>query len=147
MGDHFDDAVPDELGLIKLVMAYAQLADDHDGEAFAGLFSEDGVLEMPGERFATRAALAAIPGRLRARYFATFHQVASWRFVRGPEGATGKVRAVAHHVARRDDGSMSDRILHLAYDDDYAPGETWRFRVRRMTILWSESRLVGLGRS
>jgi len=151
------DGVSDEAALHALSLAYADAADRRDGDRFAALFLDDGVLEVP--RFpddlrpvVTRAgtdALSKVPGGLR-RFDRTFHQVTNASFAVDGDRATGDVGCVAHHLvppavepASGPPPTWVDHVWFIRYRDHYRRGPGgWRFARRVLHLQWVEERPV-----
>jgi 3-phenylpropionate/cinnamic acid dioxygenase small subunit len=141
----------DRMELRELVDAYAVAADRRDGDAIAGLFSPDGVLQIfdqpditrePIDIRASRAALAAGPKRL-SRFLATSHLVGQQLLEVKSPGVTGTVYCLASHLYRDGDQVMNF-VVHVRYLDDYVRSNgTWRFRMRRVVFDFVEHRRAG----
>ncbi len=150
----------DHAALLALSVAYAAAADARDGEAFAGLFVEEGELVVP--RYPTDLAPVITrsgPNALRQvaemlrRYDLTFHQVSNARFdVQGDE-AGGEIQCVAHHVSAgvpsEPAGAVgpvpagTDTVWFIRYRDRYRrSGPGWRFLRRELHLQWVEEHPV-----
>ncbi len=164
-----DDRREADQELYRLSLAYASAVDARDGERLAELFVPDGALVVPRypedlRPTVTRAgydALRSVPGGLR-RYAYTLHQVANASFVVGPEGASGAVACVAHHVTSVAGGALdgaadiasagdqgppgqpgADLVWFIRYADGYRrTGQGWRFVRRVLHLLWVEEHPV-----
>ena len=125
----------------RLVVAYARATDLGDAAAAGALFTEDGVLEMPGgRRFVGRAAIAgriaAQPPRQVSRHLLSNVEVAAC----STEHARGSLLVTMYRGSAADDG----RTVHL--DGPYLVGEYgdayrrtpdgWRIAHRRLTTVF-----------
>ncbi len=137
-----------------LVDRYALAVDRLDLDGGAGLFTTQGVLQVPATpgglaSDAERRGRGAIAAALRGldRYCSTLHAVVG-QVIEPPEkpNLAGRCRGVtsceAHHISA--EGSrLRDRVMGIRYHDDYAieDGE-WRFAARRLVVLWTAERSV-----
>ena len=135
--------------LRQLVEDYAARADAADGVGVAALFIADGVLEVfgtPGDpaptgRRAGRDEIASAIDTL-SRYRTTMHVVANATAAVDGAAATGVVRCTAHHFSDAD-GAITDRVMHIRYDDRYLrTPEGWRMAHRQVHVLLVEDRPV-----
>ncbi len=136
----------DELSLRALAHAYALAVDGRDAAALCELFLPDGTLTVLRggvaiERYEGHANLPSLFAAL-APYAQTLHGISAHRVTPASDTASGEVTGVAHHVDR----NGVDIVLFGRYADDYARDETgrWRFAARRLTVLWSDRRVVSL---
>lgn len=146
--------------LRRLVESYARAADRRDPEAFAAVFTDDGVLSVEGHDMRGRDALLLVAPRL-SKYRVTEHLVVSHHVDLGDAGsvgagsgdagsggagsgdadvAVGEVSCIASHVYDRD-GTDRVRVMHIRYDDRYRRTEHgWRIEERRLVLLFEEDR-------
>lgn len=139
----------DRRALTELSHRYASHVDDRDWSALGALFTEDAVLVSgAGPREGRSAILAAMLGL--ERYGRTFHLVGQVRLWVEADGPHGETYCLAHHFTEADDGTLTDRVLHIRYHDTYAvdsrlrdagPPDTgpiepgWRFARRELDIV------------
>jgi len=154
MGDTVAPDVQDLLdraALRDLVQTYAAACDRRDGEAVAGVFTDDGRLAKYADRDATgevimerrgRAAIAEVAGGL-SKYAVTTHFLGQQSVVLDGDRATGETYCLAHHHYVHD-GAWYDRVMSIRYLDTYRrTGEGWRIEDRRLVTDWIEYRPVG----
>ncbi|MBL7496401.1 nuclear transport factor 2 family protein [Frankia sp. CNm7] len=135
----------DRLALRDLAASYAAAADAGDGELFASLFTDEGVLRVsyadqaePNRPVVGPAALAGIPRALRARFTETFHFVGNHRCQVDGDTAVGETYCEAHHLHLDEGGTPVDLRMAIRYADAYARGTdgVWRFARRAVNVLW-----------
>jgi ketosteroid isomerase-like protein len=134
----------DRAELSDLVARYALLVDRRDLDGVAELFTEDGVLVLPGlpgtleptvvveGRAGIRATLTAVE-----RVPQTFHAVVGevHENTADPDVRRGAVACTAHHYEPHRDGGVVDRVWHLRYSDTYRRGgEGWRIARRELQL-------------
>jgi len=123
-----------------LAYRYAQAVDRGDAEGFSALFLEDGLLEGSGYHSHGRSQLSKIPGFTASRWMKTFHAVYNHLITVDGDAASGEVYCQAHHL-RDVGGDLSDHVMFVRYQDDYArTPEGWRFARRELVIDWTETR-------
>jgi uncharacterized protein (TIGR02246 family) len=123
-----------------LAYRYAQAVDRGDGEAYANLFLDDAVLEGSGYHSQGRSQLLKIPGFTSSRYLKTFHAVYNHLITVDGEAASGEVYCQAHHLSEVE-GGLSDMVMFIRYQDDYArTPQGWRFARRELVVDWAETR-------
>ena len=139
--------------LFALSAQYASAADQRDASRFVAVFTPDAELTVvvegrdPSRPNRGHEELAQIPGRL-ARYRRTFHVLGQAQYTlesddTDPASATGEVYCVAHHFTEADDGTRSDRVLYIRYDDRYRhDGDAWLIAQRFVHVDWIEERTV-----
>ena len=106
--------------LVALGHSYAFAADGRDFEAFAALFTPDGVLISSRNRYQGREAIAEGVSGLR-RYDRTFHFVGQSRYWIDGAVVHGETYCIAHHFIETDDEGTRDRVMYIHYRDEYAP--------------------------
>ncbi len=125
----------------RLVVAYARATDLGDAAAAGALFTEDGVLEMPGgRRFVGRAAIAgriaAQPPRQVSRHLLSNVEVAAC----STEHARGSLLVTMYRGSSADDGRavrLDGPYLVGEYSDDYRrTPDGWRIAHRRLTTVF-----------
>lgn len=132
----------DLLELRQLVDSYADAVDRRDEEAFAGVFTEDGVMRVQPddgqvENEWSGRELAGSFDLLRD-YHRTFHHIGGAVLEPDGDGATGRIQCLAHHYQRTSNGPV-DLVMVIVYHDRYvrAAGR-WRIAERRVAIQWTE---------
>jgi hypothetical protein len=138
--------IADLLALRALVDRYAQAVDARDGDAFAGLFTPDGVLAVyegdraePVVEYRGHDALRDVMALLRT-FSSTFHLMANHLCQTTGEEATGEVYCMAHHLTE-DAGGATDLVMYIRYRDAYArTAAGWRFARRDVLRQWTEER-------
>ena len=125
----------------RLVVAYARATDLGDPAAAGALFTEDGVLEMPGgRRFVGRAAIAgriaAQPPRQVSRHLLSNIAVAAC----STDHASGSLLVTMYRGSGADDGRavrLDGPYLVGEYSDDYRrTPDGWRIAHRRLTTVF-----------
>jgi hypothetical protein len=140
--------------LRALSAAYAAGVDRRDAALVRACFTpdaelvvrgRDGVRPLPERRLVGRDEISGITTTI-ARYRRTFHLVGQGRYDVEIEGrrATGEVYCEAHHHAVADDGTVTDRVLHIRYQDTYALADEWLVASRIVAVDWAVD--VPLGR-
>jgi ketosteroid isomerase-like protein len=137
--------------LRSLAERYARGVDRRDDvDGFVALFHPDAVVTIhdPSESTEPREIrgterLARIPDVIQ-RYPKTFHLLGQSTYELGHGEATGEVYCIAHHLTLDDDGSGTDYVMFIRYEDTYRtdPSGAWKFAHRRLRVDWTESRAV-----
>lgn len=136
----------DLLALRALVDRYAVAVDARDADAFAGLFTADGVLAVyesdgppPVVEYRGHDALRDVMALLRT-FSSTFHLMANHLCETAGAEATGEVYCMAHHLTEGV-GGATDLVMYIRYRDAYArTPEGWRFARRDVLRQWTEER-------
>jgi uncharacterized protein (TIGR02246 family) len=124
-----------------LGLRYAQAVDQRDADKLAALFVEDGLLDGSGYESRGHEAIRKIPPMLSRRYQATFHSVQNHLIELDGDQASGEVYALSHHLQRKEDGSLTDFVMVMRYQDRYVrQGDGWRFAHRHILVDWTETR-------
>ncbi len=132
----------DEREIGRLVLNYARGADTRDGDLFASVFVEDGVLELDGRETAGRHRLGKIPGLLNA-YAKTYHMVHNTYITVDGDTATGEIYSASHHLRPIEHTAMSDRVMYITYRDSYVrTAEGWRIARRKVEVEFIEYKPV-----
>lgn len=154
VGPVIDDAVRDRVEIRALVDGYAIAFDIGDVEGFDALWTDDGVLEVfedgperpPTGRLKARTTFPLAFDAL-SRYAHTMHHVTTHEVVVAGDTATGTTACEAHHVAMPVDEPPEDLVMHIRYRDRFERADgAWRFRYRRVEVLFSELRPVRVTR-
>lgn len=148
-------AVADRLALADLVHLYAAAVDDRRFDDVVELFTDTAELRLPDPpralepvrrlhgRDGVLAAMAGLAGVDR-----TEHAIVGEVYAAGgePRYALGRITAVAHHWSVAD-GTVTDVVWHLRYDDEYRrTAAGWRFHGRALTVNAIETRPTRLVR-
>jgi uncharacterized protein (TIGR02246 family) len=121
------DQLAAEREIRALTAAYAQHADDRDADAYAGLFTDDGVFDIGARRLEGRPAIhefMAGGGDGVKRQHAMFNLLVS---LDGDRTATGTIDA----MVSAKDGDGWRPALAVRYHDRYTKtADGWRFAER-----------------
>ena len=133
----------DRLAIADLVHLYASAVDDRRFDDVAELFSETAELRLPDPprtlepvrrlhgRDGVRQAMAALASVTR-----TEHAIVGEVYAPGEEAdyALGRIACNAHHWTI-ENGTVTDVVWHLRYDDEYLRTRAgWRIHGRALTI-------------
>lgn len=134
---------PDDVAreLRALADRYAAAADDRDADAFADVFTDDGVLETHRGEMRGRDELRSVPERL-ARYDQTRHTVTSHEVVDvAGDAATARAWCTAEHTTIGD-VCVETYVMEIRYDDRCHRDESGRWRIahRRLVLLSEDTR-------
>jgi hypothetical protein len=141
----------DRLAVADLVHLYASAVDDRRFDDVAELFTETAELRLPDPprslepvrhhhgRDGVRAAMSAL-GQVARPEHAIVGEV--YAAADEPDYALGRITCIAHHWTISD-GTITDLVWHLRYDDEYMRTRAgWRIHGRALTINAIESRPV-----
>jgi hypothetical protein len=132
----------DEQEITKLVLAYARGADRRDGDLFASVFTEDGVLDYNGRQSTGPNQLSKIPSALNT-YTKTYHTVLNTFIEVDGDTAKGEIYSASHHLRPIEGRVLSDRVMYITYKDDYArTGAGWRIKRREVVLEFVEYKEV-----
>lgn len=132
----------DERDIRRLIHDYARGADTRNGELFASVFVEEGVLELSGRETVGRHRLAKIPGMLE-QYAKTYHMVHNVIVDVNGDTATGEVYSASHHLRPIEKEMYSDRVMYITYRDNYVrTDEGWRMARRLVDVQFIEYKTV-----
>ena len=141
--------VADRLALRELFDTYAHCADRRDADGQKALFTDDTLfaVHMDGEDSEPtyvlygREALTPVFADLN-RYEVTTHFNGQSTVTLDRDRATGESYTIAHHVYT-EDGDRKIMIASLRYLDSFTKlDERWYFAERKLTLDWSETRLM-----
>ncbi len=133
----------DRLALADLVHLYAAAVDDRRFDDVVNLFTETAELRLPDPPRileparhlhgpdGVRAAMAALSGVER-----TEHAIVGEVYADTPDHgyALGRITCIAHHWSTAD-GTVTDVVWHLRYDDEYQRTPAgWRIHGRALTV-------------
>ncbi|MFD3686502.1 nuclear transport factor 2 family protein [Nocardiopsis sp. NPDC058631] len=126
----------DRADICDLLAEFVRCLDDRDFAGYAALFTEDGVLRMPGAEHSGRAGLAEYVAADLGRYHRTHHLSANHRVEVSGDRATSRSSMHAVHLRSADDPgdwwSVGGR-----YDNTYRRvGTTWLIRSVDITPVW-----------
>lgn len=127
--------------LRALAERYAAAADARDGDAFADVFAEDGVLVTHRGELRGRDELRSVPDRL-ARYDRTRHLVTGHEIVAADgDDATARTWCTAEHTTIGD-VCVETYVMEIRYDDRCRrdPSGRWTITERRLVLLSEETR-------
>jgi uncharacterized protein (TIGR02246 family) len=132
--------------LHELAHRYAHACDTHDGAEFADIFTEDGVIISPRSTMTSREQISSvIPPALKSMYLRTMHMVFNNLVWINGDTATGETYCQAHHITKQPDGTVSDYIMSIIYDNQYRKVEgRWYFSHRKLNLKWSKTDTVDL---
>lgn len=132
----------DIVALRELADRYADAVDRRDNEGLIALFTDGGVLRVQGDdgpvenEWAGREVVRSFD--VLATFHRTFHHVGGCVFEPdGPDGATGRVKCLAHHYERTGNGPV-DLVMMIQYHDTYRRDGGWRIAERRVAVEWTE---------
>jgi hypothetical protein len=124
----------DYVDIQQLYTRYHWIADARDGEAWANLFTVDGVFESGGTKTTGREKLAALPaqGLGEATAASPLRFVTNVRIEPSPEGARGG--AYLLHVAPGGGPSKPATITNVVVYEDILvkTSEGWRLKYRKV---------------
>lgn len=131
--------------LRDLAMRYALAVDTRNPEMLAAIFTTDGVMSAQGSAevlYAAPDGWGRMIAAMDASFGQTLHNVFNQTFERDGEGAvTGLTTGIASHILPGDGGDLVD--FAMRYHDRYAEeGGVWKFRERRLEVVWIEERKV-----
>ncbi|MEU0237291.1 nuclear transport factor 2 family protein [Nocardiopsis sp. NPDC006198] len=126
----------DRADICDLLAEFVRRLDDRDFTGYAALFTEDGVLRMPGREHRGRAGLAEYVEADLGHYHRTHHLSANHRVEVDGDRATSRSSMHAVHLRSADDPtdwwSVGGR-----YDNTYRRvGTAWRFHTVDITPVW-----------
>lgn len=135
--------------LRALAETYARGADRGDGDLYASAFHADAELQVfsaadqvnPDRYRRGHDELRGIPGMLQ-RYERTFHMLGQSTYDIADDRAAGEVYCIAHHLFDNGDGSVTNHVMYIRYQDIYEPDGTgtWKIRQRKVVVDWTEQR-------
>lgn len=140
-------AAEDRLALIDIEGAYGRLYDSRAAEAWAGLFTEDGVYQ--GRQLPGMAPSNLVQGRAALAAFCTSEPLSGMHFMHVPhlvihgDSATGRVHFQFQATHTDDHRRQQSRSVTGYYDVRYVrTAEGWRIARRVTTYLESMHRTV-----
>ena len=134
--------VEDEQAITRLVLNYARGADRRDGDLFASVFTEDGVLDYNGRQSTGPKQLGKIPSALNV-YAKTYHTVLNTFIEIDGDTAKGEIYSASHHLRPIEGAASSDRVMYITYLDDYVRTDAgWRIKTRKVEVEFIEYKTV-----
>lgn len=128
----------DRVDICDLLTEFARCLDDQDFAGYAALFTEDGVLRMPGAEHRGRAGLAEYVAADLGRYHRTQHLITNHRVESGAGHATSRAAMRAVHLRSADDPTDWWAVGGW-YDHTYRRvGTTWLIHTVDITPVWLE---------
>ena len=136
----------DKPALRALAVHYANAVDEGDSRKFISAFLPDAKLVVRnGDATLSErqghAQLEGIPARAQTRFDCTMHFLGQSLYDIGPDGASGVVYCIAHHLKRTEHGG-TNHVMYIRYRDTYrrdAAGD-WKIASRVVGIDWTETR-------
>lgn len=137
----------DREALRQLAYDYARCVDRCDADGLLALFTADGSIGASDPKvpsFAGETGLRQMIAQVGEAFVKTMHNVFNHTFDSiDINTAHGETTCLASHIL--DDGAGGWRVLDMAmrYANAYErEGGAWRFRERRLTVEWTETRVV-----
>ena len=131
--------------LRDLAARYARAVDSRDADGLAEIFTTDGVMggwRSDEVRYAGAEGCRQMIDQVEASFARTMHNVFNQTFEQAEDGAvSGLTHGVASHILPGDGSDLVD--FAMRYHDLYAQESgRWKFRERRMEVVWIEQRKV-----
>jgi hypothetical protein len=133
-----------QLQLRRLAEDYAAAADAADGDAFAAVFTPDGILEVKQAGFDDPVVHAEGSEELAAvmllfgPFIFTMHLVCNHRVAIDGDRAAGETYCIANHVTQVE-GGRENMVQYIRYLDQYERTEAgWRFSRRDNLVRWQQ---------
>ncbi|WP_380872175.1 hypothetical protein ACFB49_31250 [Sphingomonas sp. DBB INV C78] len=140
------DAAQDRAAIRALVEDYTIAGDAGDGERFAALFTDDAVIVTPYNRMEGIDSIRNIPAMLEQMFQRTLHQVLSQDVTVSGDGAKGETKSYANHITVNDDGTASNDMWSIRYQDEFRrEAGAWKIASRTLLIDWTELKAVKPG--
>lgn len=116
-----------------LYAAYVEYADTPEAEAFANVFTVDGVFDRLGQILEGRPAIAAVIASRPARLW-TKHRCSNIRIEFAADGRSALGHADLE--LQRGRGDTAEPTVHGVYEDRLLlTDEGWRFASRKVTLI------------
>jgi len=140
-----DDELADRLAVRALMDKYALAVDARDRDAFAALFTPDGVLAViePGDpepslTYSGTDELRTVIDLL-APFSTTFHVMANHTATLDAPTARTITYCLAHHLTEAEGADPRDTLMLIRYDDTlHRTPDGWRFTRRDVLRQWTE---------
>lgn len=118
-----------------LAERYAFACDRRDADAFAAVFTADGVLEAPRGRFSGHNELRGVIPMMERLYLKTFHAVLGQQVDIGDSEARGETYCIARHYFEKADGDARCYEMTIRYRDGFRrEGCAWFFSSRALIV-------------
>jgi 3-phenylpropionate/cinnamic acid dioxygenase small subunit len=125
----------DRARISDLLHAFARALDTKDWEAYAAMYAESGVLELPWATVG-RAELAGFVSQDLGRFHATHHLSSNHSIEIDGDTARSRSYLLSMHVVDPDD-QASQWLAGGWYDNEYRrTAEGWRLTRVRITPVW-----------
>ncbi|MGP3980549.1 nuclear transport factor 2 family protein [Streptomyces sp. KR80] len=126
----------DRMAISDLLVAFARCLDEKDYDGYAALFTEDGILRLPGVEHQGRAGLAAFVANDLGRYERTHHISTNHQIAVDGDSATSRSYLQAVHVPREADCTDWWAVGGW-YDNTYRREDGgWRISTVHITPVW-----------
>jgi len=123
------------LAIRRLAERYAVSVDRRDGDAFASVFTENGVIESPRGRVVGRDAIRGIANTMSQFYERTFHAVLTQVADVSGQKAKAETYCIARHFNTDDAGAYSCYEMTIRYQDDCVRDNgVWLFSQRILVV-------------
>jgi ketosteroid isomerase-like protein len=128
----------DEAALKSLAYRYAAAVDRRDYDAFAGVFTEDGVLDAPGASYRGHEAVRGLLRTLSHRFLKTHHAVLNQLYVISESDARGETYCIARHLSSAPGKNLMCYEMTIRYQDHCVRSAAgWRFAHRVLNVDWT----------
>jgi ketosteroid isomerase-like protein len=128
----------DEAALKRLAYRYAAAVDRRDHDAFAGVFTDGGVLDAPGASYRGRDAVRGLLQTLSQRFLKTYHAVFNQLYVVTGAEAHGETYCIASHILSAPGRNLFCYEMVIRYEDHCVrSGEDWLFARRVLNVDWT----------
>ena len=118
-----------------LAERYAFACDRRDADAFAGVFTADGVLEAPRGRFLGHDELRGVIPMMEKLYLNTFHAVLGQQVKTSGDSAEGETYSIARHHFEKAPGDLRCYEMTIRYRDRFRRGgSSWLFSSRTLIV-------------
>ena len=130
--------------LRDLAVRYVLAVDTRDADALADVFTADGVIGGWGSddvRYAGADGFRRMIDQVAVTFGRTMHNVFNQTFQRVDGAVSGLTYGVASHILPGDGTDLVD--FAMRYHDRYVEeGGRWKFRERRLEVVWIEQHKV-----
>ncbi len=117
-----------------LAERYAFACDRRDADAFAGVFTTDGVLEAPRGRFTGHEELRGVIPMMEQLYRKTFHAVLGQQVDAEGDEARSETYCIARHYFEKN-GEQRCYEMTIRYQDRFRrDGPDWLFASRALIV-------------
>ena len=122
----------DQLAIMDLSARYTHASDAHQAEAFADLFTDDGVIEGgPGGPAAGRDAIVAFAQGVNTNMPTVTHYVSNLSI--NGEGAAAKMTSYLNLMDKGDEGAKT--VFMARYEDELVKTDgSWKFAKRNIVF-------------